>query len=37
MIHALPLDQIRKQGEYLKGLITQAKVEQFKRDSHYLF
>ncbi len=36
-VHGLPIDKIHKQGEYLKSLIYQANVEQFKRDSAIFF
>ena len=36
-LHALPIEMIHKQGEYLKGLITQVKLEQFKKDSALFF
>jgi hypothetical protein len=36
-LHALPIDLIHKQGEYLKNLITQANVEQFKKDTAIFF
>jgi len=36
-LHALPIDLIHKQGEYLKNLITRANVEQFKKDTAIFF
>jgi|GEM_PF-2598314 len=35
--HALPIEQIQKQGEYLKSLITQVRLEQFKKDAALFF
>jgi hypothetical protein len=35
--HALPIEQIQRQGEYLKSLITQVNLEQFKKDAAVFF